>query len=374
MQQKNYPKIFEFAGWSVLISFAVFFIIINILVFYLLKNTSLNHKRLHSPTSYGEIKNKVELVEKDSNKKIIFLGASAMWGAPGITDADDTVPFQFAKKVKGDVSVYNFSFPAAHPLDVLALSILLKNKADIFFVDINSDYLKPEASVGAKEDRRKYLRVHKLLSANYRAIFKESPEAEGCLQQYGLTQPYEFYFDMSSHIPLLKYKDEINYLFLGKPFQQFFSNILTGILELFKTGAKQVVWKDIFKPHEDFPVRAVRINDEKVVPFAPSVNSCVSKAISKFFVKNSIPAIFYVSPHNPEATQLEKVQTQYKANQQFIAGLYAGTLYVDLDEAQPVAPGDFIDEIHFNKKGHEAVAEKLFQFMSNQESFNYIWQ
>jgi hypothetical protein len=101
MHQKNYPKIFEFVRWSAVASFAVCFVIINVVVFYLLKDVSLNHKRLHSPTSYGEIKNKIELVEKDPNKKIIFLGASAMWGAPGITDAEETVPFQFAKKNRG---------------------------------------------------------------------------------------------------------------------------------------------------------------------------------------------------------------------------------------------------------------------------------
>lgn len=374
MHQKNYPKIFEFVRWSAVASFAVCFVIINVVVFYLLKDVSLNHKRLHSPTSYGEIKNKIELVEKDPNKKIIFLGASAMWGAPGITDAEETVPFQFAKKIEGDVSVYNFSFPAAHPLDILIMSVLLKNKADLFFIDINSDYLKADSVIGAKEDRRKYLRVYKLLSANYRAVFSESSEVQQCLKQYGLVQPYEAYFDISSYIPLLKYKDEVNYLVLGKPFQQFFANILNGMLEFFKTGEKQVVWKDIFKQHEDFPVKSTRVNTEKVVALSPSINSCVSQAISSYFVKNNIPAIFYLSPHSPEATRLERSQAQYKENKRFIANLYAGTLFIDLDTVQPITSSDFIDETHFNKTGHAALAEKLFEFMNGRTVFSNIFK
>ncbi|MBI2037812.1 MAG: hypothetical protein HYT15_02675 [Candidatus Magasanikbacteria bacterium] len=372
MNQKNYPKILAFLKWSSLVSFVIFFIVVNIAIFFIFKNSPTNYKRLHSPTSYGEIKNKIEAVKRDKNKKIIFLGASSMWGAPGITDAEDTIPFQFARHIAGGVSVYNFSFPSAHPLDVLIITTLLKDQADLFVIDINSDYLKADAVAGAKEDRKKYLRVHRLLSANYRNVFKESSAVEGCLSQYELREPYEIFIDIAPHIPLLKYKDEINYALFGKPFPLFFSNVLNGALELFKSGQKQVVWRDIFKPKEDFPVNNINIHEGKVEELKPSINSCVSQALAGYIAATNIPAIFYLTPRSPEVTKLQRPQAEYGKNKKFILGLYKNANIIDLDAAQAVASSNFIDEIHFNKTGHKQVAESLVNFIKTANGYKEL--
>lgn len=372
MENNQYPKIFKFTDWTAVWSFIVLFALINILVFLFFKNRIVENKRFHSPASYAEIKNKIELIKKDTNKKIIFLGASAMWGAPGITNAEDTIPLKFANNARDGVSVYNLSFPAARPLDILIMTTLLKDQADLFVIDINSDYFKDDLAQGAKEDRTKYIRVQNLLSANYREIFKENPTVEQCLKNYNLTPPHELFFDISPYIPLVKYKDEINYFLFGKPFPLFFSNIITGVLELFKSGEKQVVWHDIFKPQENLPFNDIKVNQAIVRPLQTSINSCAANALADYVIKKSMPVIFYVSPHSQESTKLQRLQLQYAQNSNFISDLYKGTNFINLDIAQTVPAGDFMDEMHFNPDGHKRISDALYSFIRSIPDFKKL--
>lgn len=374
MEQNQYPRIFKSVGWITLISFILFFALINFVVWLFFKDRVTVGKRFHSPVSYAEIINKIELVKKDKNKKIIFFGSSPMAGAAGSYSDEDVIPFQFAKNVHSGVSVYDFAYSGGRPFDELIIATLLKDQADLFVFEINATLLRNDMIEGAKEDRTKYLRVQNLLSANYRTIFKENPDVEQCLKSYNLTPPHELFFDISGYVPLIKHKDEVNYLLFGKPFPLFFGSAITGVLELFKHGDKQIVWGEIFKPAKLLPFvkNNVKAIEGPVQLLESSISSCIVKALAVYSAKNNVPAVFYLSPHSPEWTRLQRPQRQYAENNNFMLSLVQGVESVDLDTAQTIPAEDFADPDHFNPDGHKKVADALYDFIKNIDAYKKL--
>jgi hypothetical protein len=331
-----------------------------------------NEKRFKT-YSYQELMSKIEEIKKDKNRKVIFLGASSMWGARGIDRAQDTIPWQFAERTRQGVSVYNLSYPSMRPLDAFIITYLLKDDAHLFVVDISSAYFKKEYTRGVKEDYSKYIRIQRLLLNHQEDFLKHYPEVLACLQTYDVVPRRELYFDSARFIPLMRYKEEINYWLFGKHFSLFINDIVTGIIEIFKPSAEKTTqWNALFKPPKDLPPdkRLLKPNPFETEKFESSLNECIARQYDVFITNQHIPVVMYISPHSPELTQQERSNPVYDQNIQFIKNVYKGSTLFDLDTTNTLREEEYVDEIHFTVEGHKKLADLLYRKIKDTRLFD----
>jgi hypothetical protein len=204
----------------------LFFSLINIVVWYLYRGEYQGQSRLDNPVSYREVEEIVHTISNDTRPKIVFLGASSMWGGGGVTLAEQALPVQVATRVATGTVVYNLSFPAARPLDLFLLLYRLQGKANLFVVDINTAHLHKAYGQGVAADRTKYLRLQNLLTTQLKSFTRDNPAAMNCLQVEHIQPSQEIFVDFAPYLPVVRYKDVINRSLFGKHYSLFFSDLI----------------------------------------------------------------------------------------------------------------------------------------------------
>lgn len=319
-------------------------ILLNVIVLVLFSDRTVPD-RLHSPVSFPEVQRVVRAIEHDERQTVVFLGASAMWGAVGIDDPQETIPWVVADAFDTEqVGVYNLSFPSARPLDVLLLMDQLQEVADLFVVDINIDYLDPERGRNVRDDRTKYNRLQRQLTTRW-ASAQNIPGLDACLEAERISVQREIDIPAYQWIPMLRYKDEMNDQLFGQPYVLFIQSVLDQVLSFFKPGARE--------GQSD----AVDVWGYTVDPIEPTINSCFSKVLAQAGQEHK-KTLFYLSPYAPVIAASEENSIVFQQNLREIEQLYAGAMVVATGTLQ-LPQEVFVDRIHVNAVGHAAVAELL---------------
>lgn len=377
MDNNKYPKLREWTSAWIIVYAVIFFVFINCIVYFVFKDTSSRNFEIDTDSSYVAIKAKFDIVKKDKNKKVIFIGGSALRGGR-VASTEETAPFLFSKYVKKGTSIYNFSFPSAKPLDQFLFFWLLRDSADLFIVDVNTLFLKEVYANGVAGDSTKYNRISELLQSNADAFLADVPEVKKCLNENGIFPIQGRSFDLYERLPVVRYKDDINFALFGKHFSLFFDSLISAFLDLAKTGGRQTDWKNILKPtppladHGPF----MELTKEKLEKLDVSLNSCVLSSFSYYTRQNDMPVVFYVSPHSRYATSVQRKDPIYEENLLFTESLFSSSTYFfDLDkkDVNPVPNEDFADEVHFNKAGHKMFAEYLVNLVKNIPRFSPLF-
>jgi hypothetical protein len=362
MDNNKYPKIFLINSWLILLYFILFFLLFNILAEFLYNKQLSEEMRFKSPASQQEVMSLIEKINNDPRRKIIFLGGSAMWGGLGISRAEDTIPVQFKKHVAPGVGVYNMSYGAARPLDQLLILSQIKNY-DLAIIDVNTRSYSAEANQGVKEDYSKYVRIQALLNAYKDDLFAKSTNIQRCLNASGLYPKQDYTSGLVKYVPLVKYKDEINNRFFGKSFPFVADYLLAGLLGVFKPNKHDWHWNLVFAPIKDDFTTAENTNilKDPQQKFFPTLNSCIDQAMNQYVYDNNLPVVFYLSPHSPLMTSLQRKDLVYNQNTNFVLGLFSSSTIIDFDSStSSVVPYTaFVDELHFTVVGHKAITEAL---------------
>lgn len=369
MDNNSYPKIREWINGTVLVWALIFFGLLNGLVWAVFRNSNTGVKRLESPVSYRELDQIIKTVEADTRPKVVFLGASSIWGGGGISSPAQALPGQFEAFLATGTVAYNISFPAARPLDLYLLLYRLQGKADLFVVDISTAHLGKSYGQGVVADRTKYLRVQNLLQTQISKFKKDNVEAWQCLRDEGINPKLEWFFDFGAIFPIVEYKDAINRVLFGKHFSLFVSDVISRALNV-RPGISAAHWSGLFSAPVDIaPLPGVTStpNQAPFVPYAPSLNSCVTQAMAEFVVSEKIPAVFYISPHSPIITENYRAAGLYQEQLVWVRSLYGRATVFDPDTARVLYAGDFYDETHFYPAGHQRLAEWLWLQLKETE-------
>lgn|GEM_PF-2915725 len=378
MDNNLYPKIYVIKSIWIIVYTIIFFIIINLLVAYFFRNTSDIPLQIETNSSYVSIEKAINAVKKSPGKKIIFIGGSALRGGRGVSIPEQVTPYLFNSFIAKGVTIYNFSFPSAKPLDQFLFFWLLNNTADLYIVDVNTLFFESVYAHGVVEDYTKYNRINELLLSNAGQFLKESPEAEKCLSDNGILPQQKYSFSMFEKMPIVAYKDEINSILFGKNFSLFFDSLISAGLDFFKTGGKQTDWVRLFKP-------PMEVNDQKpfselskepLKAFEPSLNSCILHAFAIFVARNHKPVVFYISPHSQFTTQVQRKSSIYNENLSFIESQFtSSTTFFDLDKTslQPVTAEGFADEVHFNILGHQQFSRYLYELIKKIPAYAQLF-
>lgn len=360
MDHNTYPKIWPLASWWIMAYAVIFFVLINGLVALAFRHSSGVKERFSSQASYQEIRTAIDAIDHDSHRKIVFLGGSAMWGGLGIARADQAMPLVMRQYLQSDVHVYNLAYPSSRPLDALVILSQL-DRVELVVIDINAGFLTALYDEGVKEDYSKYIRVQNSLRAYRNHVFEKSPATQACLAAHGVFPTQDVIGPVVSHLPLVFYKDQINYQLFGKHFSLFTETLIASTLDLAKGNTSG--WSQLFAP----PQEAVNevVNHQVILSppeqLRPTLNSCIAQALGTYVADNNVPAIFYISPHSPMMTSVQRQSPVYAANLRFLEGLFPENIVYDFDASstQAIPAIDFVDEVHFNAHGHEALAKVL---------------
>jgi hypothetical protein len=300
-----------------------------------------------------------------------------MWGGLGIEHAEQSVPYVMKQYLKQDVNVYNLSYPSARPLDELAILSQLKH-VDLVIVDINSGFLTAIYNEGVREDYSKYIRVHNLLSLYRNDIFDKSSSTARCLNAHGLYPTQDYLGSLVSRLPLVKYKDEINYAIFGKHFSLFSEALLAGIVNLVKGDVSGIRWSVLFSPPRDAINNQVNQTVLLGPPekLQPTLNSCLANALGEYVTDSHLPVIFYISPHSPIMTSMERKSPIYSENLMFLESLFSKNVLFNFDAPnnQVVLGDDFVDEVHFNAHGHAALAQALAERLKSMSQYKKLFK
>lgn len=376
MDNNKYPRIFTISSWWVVLYTVVFFTAINVVVAWVFKNNFAVAERLHSQASYQEIKEVITRINQDPRHKIVFLGGSVMWGGQGIDKAEDAIPLQFKKYVADGVAVYDLAYGAARPLDQFIILTQLKN-VDLFVTDVNSNFHVAAYNQGIKEDYSKYIRVQSLLNNNRDDLFAKSPAAAVCLKKMGITPVQDRTSVLADQLPLVHYKDEINYRLFGKHFALAAEYLLNGLVNIFKTGPQGFEWSKVLAPTgEAFdPRENTTVFTTMPEALHPTLNSCIDQAFSEYVHRTKSPVLFYVSPHSPLMTKLQRQDPVYNQNVAFMSSLFEKNFFVNFDATTttpPVPAEGFVDEVHLNAIGHTALVNQLVKIIKGSEKYNQL--
>jgi hypothetical protein len=377
MDNNKYPSLYPYKGVTILLSGCAFFFLINIIVYLVFHKSSLGRPRFFQPASYEEIDAKISQVERDQNKKIIFLGGSSVYGGNGIPTAAESIPLQFAQFVTSGVSVYNFSFSAARPLDRFIIVTRLSGKADLFIDNVDASFLKADYSKGIQDDYSKYIRIQSLLIKNARELFDQSNYARECLANYKVLPRPDYSFNLARILPLLRYKSDVNYSLFGKHFSLFFDTIISGVLEILKpASARTVVWKELFKSGEEGVDGIAATSTIAALPVErlnPSINSCLTTAYSHYVSDKKLPFVFFVSPSNPIVVAKEKEFKYFEENKIFINNLFNGVKLFRFDDSV-ASSTDFVDQNHFTTTGAHKIAESIYMSVRKIPSYTSLFK
>lgn len=376
MDNNTYPKIFKIKSWCVVIHTLLFFIAINVIVAYFFNGSIENELRFSSPASFQEMYTIINKIKHDKNKKVIFLGGSAMWGGRGIKEAKDSLPYQFKKFLKDDIEIYDLAYPAARPLDQLLLFSQIKDSADLIIADINTVFLGDYYNEGVIEDYSKYIRTKELLSAYTNDIIKQSPKTMQCLYDRNIKSTQDYLVDATAWLPLLHYKDQINRYLFGKQFSSLFANAINSVIDFLKFH-KKIVWGSLLKPTVDVfdPQTNNQVSNEPIKKLQPTLNSCILGSFATLVDEMNAPVIFYISPHSTAITALQRKNPIYQENAQFVSRYIGKNILFNFDTEMTNLPPDvFVDEVHFNAKGHTELASMLAKKIKDLSEYTFLFK
>lgn len=362
MDNNRYPIVKSWAQWPTFWWGLFFFCVINWLVWIFARGVYLGQSRLDSPVSFREIESIAQEITADSRPKVVFLGASSMWGGGGIREVKQTIPALVGAQLATGTVMYNLSFPAARPLDLYLLMYRLRGHVDLFVVDISTAHLGRAYGQGVTADRTKYLRVQNLLATQVKDFIRENPSALRCLNDANIYPKQEIFVNFAPFLPIVQYKDVINRWFFGKHFSLFISDVIGRLLSLRLNNLDTKHWAGIVSPPLDVPpAPGATSTPLSALPekYQPSLNSCLTQSMAEYVELNRVPVIFYLSPHSPASTALYRTSGFYKEQISWVKTLYGNSFVLDPDTQPILAPGDFYDETHFYPTGHEQLSSWL---------------
>lgn len=326
--------------------------------------------RLDTPVSYRELARTIATIEADERPKVIFLGASSMWGGGGVASYEQALPAQVSAFLATGTVAYNLSFPAARPLDLFLLLYRLQGQANLFVVDISTAHLNAAYAQGVTADRTKYLRVQNLLTTQAKKFTQDQPRAQACLQSNNIPVSQEFFVDFSPYIPVIRYADAINRSLFGKHFSLFFSDFLGRAMDVPRSGLNKNHWAGLLATPRDIPpapgVTSTPLT-APLIPLQPSVNSCISEQMAAFVTAQKMPVVFYFSPHSQVLTESYRQNGSYASTTAWIRARYGQAVVLDPDSTPVLRPGDFYDETHFYPSGHQRLAHWLVEQLRTGE-------
>ncbi len=349
---------------------AVFFLfIINIYINYKFsrKNIEVVSPRLRYNPSSVEIYRTINNIKNDQKKKIVFLGGSALWGST-LKNYQDTIPFLFSKKFDSkEWSVYNLGINAARPLDMLLITKELEGEVDIIIADFNYQFFQSMYDINAPTDPSAFIRIKSLVEDAYISSGSIDIEVDTCLKENNLDHFFkdnpekqlERFF--TKFIPVLYYKDDINYFLFKKHLSQFIQNFFSYILDLpkrnhnyffdlFKSGEE--LSKDeklVFQEHQIYDVGL--LNDK-------GINFCFTKAYATLIRNSKTPTFIYLLPQNPLILGSFTSSTTYLQNNKKIMDLFGKQMF-DLSSAVPA--DYFVDINHLNSFGTHYFTDLLYK-------------